>query len=79
MIYLNNNYNNNYQSATLHGALGETLQYSGPVQHHLCQRRQEPIEDCCQDQGKEDQQPGIVLRQHPQGQHGGGGGSRAGS
>ncbi len=32
-----------------------------------------------QDQGEEDQQPSIVRRQHPQGQHGGGGGDPAGA
>ncbi len=38
-----------------------------------------PDEDGSQDQGEEDQQPSIVRRQHPQGQHGGGGGDRAGA
>ncbi len=32
-----------------------------------------------QDQGEEDQQPSILRRQHPKGQHGGGGGDRAGA
>ena len=39
----------------------------------------EPDEDSRQDQGEEDQQPGLGRRQHPQGQHGGGGGGRAGA
>jgi hypothetical protein len=38
-----------------------------------------PDEDGRQDQGEEDQQPSIVRRQHPQGQHGGGGGDPAGA
>ncbi len=63
--------------AALHGALGENLQYCGPVPHHLRQRHREPDEVGCQDQNEEDQQPGIVGRQHPQGQNGGGGGGRS--
>jgi hypothetical protein len=34
----------------------------------------DPDEVGRQDQGEEDQQPGLVLRQPPQEQHGGGGG-----
>ena len=65
--------------AALHGALGEQPENRGPAPHHLHERHREPDEDCRQDQGEEDQQPSIVRRQHPQGQHGGGGGDPAGA
>ena len=45
----------------------------------LHKRHRESDEDGRQDQGEEDQQPIIVRLKHPQGQHGGGGGNRAGA
>jgi hypothetical protein len=68
-----------HREAALHGALGEQLENRGPAPHHLHKRHRGPDEDGRQDQGEEDQQPSIVWRQHPQGQHGGGGGDRAGA
>ena len=65
--------------AALHGALGEQPENRGPAPHHLHERHREPDEDGRHDQGEEDKQPRIVRRQHPQGQHGGGGGDPAGT
>jgi hypothetical protein len=52
---------------------------SGPAPHHLHGRHRELDEDGRQDQDEEDKQPSIVRRQHPQGQHGGGGGDPTGA
>jgi hypothetical protein len=62
-----------------HPPAGQGVQRIARAPARFAANTQGPDEDCCQDQGEEDQQPGIVWRQHPQGQHGGGGGSRAGA
>jgi len=61
----------------LHGALGGQLRHRGPHPHHVHQRDRDPDEVGRQDPGAKDQQPGHVRRQHPQKQHGGGGGNGA--
>ena len=61
----------------LHGALGGQLRHRGPHLHHVHQRDRDQDEVGSQDPGAKDQQPGHVRRQHPQKQHGGGGGNGA--
>jgi len=63
--------------ASLDGALGGQLRHRGPHPHHVHQRERDPDEVGLQDPGVKDPQPGLVWRQHPQEQHGGGGGNGA--
>ena len=63
--------------ASLYGALGGQLRHRGPHLHHVHQRDRDPDEVSRQDPGAKDQPPGLVRRQHPAEQHGGGGGNGA--
>ena len=63
--------------AALDDALGGQLRDRGAHPDHLHLPDGGPDEDGRQGPVKEDQQPGLVRRQHPQEQHGGGGGNGA--